>query len=65
MRAAEPSGDWMMGFFLEFLLGSHRPPDSIWRGLFLMLAWGLPLAFGKIVAVNAAASFFVPASLAA
>jgi len=54
-----------MGFFLGFLLGSRGPSDSFWRGLFLMMAWGLPLAFGKLVAVNAASSFYAWASLAA
>lgn len=54
-----------MGFFLGFVLGSRGPSDSFWRGLFLMLAWGLPLAFGKLVAVNVAPSFYVWTSLAA
>ncbi len=54
-----------MGFILGFVLGSRGPSDSFWRGLFLMLAWGLPLAFGKLVAVNVAPSLYVPASLAA
>ena len=54
-----------MGFFFGFLLGSRGPSDAFWRNLFLMLAWGLPLAFGKFIAVNASAAFYVPASLAA
>ena len=54
-----------MGFFFGFLLGSRGPSDHFWRALFLMLAWGLPLAFGKLVAVNAGASLYLPASLVA
>jgi hypothetical protein len=54
----------MMWFLIGFLLGG-RPSDSFWRSLMLMLAWALPLGFGKLVAVNVAVSLYVPASLAA